>query len=298
MRGFVTPVFLLLSASACASGSASTQAAQVIAAQYSAIERGDLQAWASHYADDAILIGTDPAEVYVGQAAILASVTKNASARMQSDVTRTYKSTAQHVGVAPDQKSAWIADVIDYRVTAAGKEQVFNFRMTSLLAEERGAWKIRASVYSVAVPDEEAFSKPSPAPAPIPDLVAPGAEPLAAIVAQMTEVPHHFAGLFSAREDVFLYGTAPKERLIGGAEIQKFTRQNDPPGAIRMTRIDGVLAQLAPSKTTGFIAYNAKLSVPVEGATIDLPVRVFAVFLDENGTWLKVQEHVSLAVPD
>lgn len=293
--------------SACASTGASSSskastasalAANVIAAQYSAIERGDLQAWASHFAEDALLIGTDPSEVYVGQAAILASVTKNASARMQSDVTRTYKSTAQHVGVAPDQKSAWIADVIDYRVTAAGKEQVFKFRMTSFLGEEAGVWKIHASVYSVAVPDEEAFATPRAAPKAIQQTVAPGAEPLASIVEQMTKMRHHFAGEFSSSEDAFLFGTAPEERVIGGVAIQKFTRQNEPPGPIRMARTDGVIAQLGPSENTGFVAYNATLYVPVEGRdTVTLPVRVFAVFLRES-PWRKVQEHVSLAVPD
>jgi hypothetical protein len=273
-------------------GCAAVSPVVVVDEQYRAIERGELDVWARGFAPDALLIGTDAGEVYVGREAILEHVAKGASARMRADVKRSYRSTRRHLGTAPDGKSAWIADEIDYRVTSPEGSKTYLFRMTSLLAEVDGAWAILASCYSVAVPDEEAFAKPPVVSAPVPDVVGTGAEPIASIV--RAAATDHFPGLFSNRADVFLYGTSPAERVEGGAAVLKFTGQGLP-GRIRVERTGGIAAGLAPSGNTGWVAYTAILTVPNGMA---LPVRVFAVLIEEGSSWRKVQEHVSLAVPD
>jgi hypothetical protein len=277
-------------------GCASTAPAlRVVDAQYRAIERGDLEAWSSAFAARALLFGTDPEETYFGREAIAEKVGEAASGRMRSDVERHYRSTGgRRIGLAPDGRSAWIADAIAYTLTSSAGQRSHSFRLTELLAEDDGRWTILAAHYSVAVPDKEALGRRWPAPRPVPDAVAPGAEALAALAAGESA---HFAGEFTDRPDVWLYGTAPEEQIAGGLEVQRFTRQGQP-GPARVLRTSGVAAGLAPSGTTGWLAYTALLSIPAGEGVAELPVRVLAVFLWEGGGWKKVQEHVSLPVPD
>lgn len=227
-----------------AAPSAEDAASKVIAAQYNAIERGALAEWGAHFADDALLIGTDAGEVFRGRASILEHVSAGAAERMKPDVKRTYRSTKQHVGVAPDRRSAWVTDEIDYQVVSPEKSQSFFFRMTSMLAaRDDGTWEILASCYSIPNPD----LSPAPVPKAIESSIGPGAEPIA-------------------------------ERVKSdGAAVS-----------------GGIAAKLAPGGHAGWVAYNATLP---SGAG-KVPVRVFAIFIEENGTWKKAQEHVSVAVPD
>jgi len=86
---------------------------QVIAAQYKAVERGDLDAWGAPFDNNVFLFGSDPTEAFAGRDELLAQMKKNAAGRMKSDVTRTYRSTRLAIGVAPDRRAAWAADEIE-----------------------------------------------------------------------------------------------------------------------------------------------------------------------------------------
>lgn len=297
MRAPLTP-FVLLAATACAGPRAAGPGADPAAAaralldaQYRAVEAGDLTTWAEAFAEDALLFGTDAGEVQLGKQAILRTVAEGAARRMRPEVRRTYTSGGGFkVGVAPSGRAAWVADDIVYTVTSSAGTARHLFRMTGLVAEAEGRWHLLAASYSVPVPDAEAFSRSWPTPAPLPDAVGPGAEPLAALAAGISARPMHFAGAFSDRPDVLLWGTAPGEEVEGGEEAQRFTREDDDTGALRVAVRGGVAAGLSPDGTAGWLAYQGTLTLPAG----QLPVRVLAVFLREEAGWRKVQEHVSV----
>jgi len=290
---------MTLLAAGCATtpvGDAGPEAAAraLLAAQYKAVEAGDLTTWAEAFAQDALLFGTDAGEVHLGKQEILRSVSQGAEERMRPDVKRTYTSGGGfRVGVAPDGQSAWVADDIVYTVTSSSGTARYTFRMTGLMAREADGWRLLAASYSVPVPDAEAFERTWSAPAPLPDAVGPGAEPLAELARAIEARPMHFAGAFSARPDVLLWGTAPGEEVEGGAAARRFTREGDDSGPLRLAVTGGVAAGLAPAGNAGWLAYQGTLGLPAG----TIPVRVLAVFLKEGEGWRKVQEHVSVPVP-
>lgn len=267
----------------------------MIRGQYESVERGDLAAWARALAPEAVLFGTDPEETFVGRDVISARLTKAAASRMRPQVRRTYRSvSAPRISLAPDRKAGWVYDEIEYVLSEGESTKTIRFRMTGVLAEREEGWKIVAAAYSMPMPDADAFSRTLPAPDPLPDAIAADAEPIARIARSLDEDPRGFAGLFSGGRDVLLIGTSAEEHIQGGPEVRRFTRQDRRDASrIRVRRTGGAAGGLA-SPSLGWLAYTAILAVQTEDRTIDLPVRVLAVFLDEAGTWWKVQEHVSV----
>jgi hypothetical protein len=155
----------------------------VVEGQYAAIERGDLGEWASAYASNALLFGTDPSETFVGREAIGRTMEKAAQKRMRAEVHRTYRSTGKmKIGVAPDGRAAWVDDEIEYTLTSTAGTTKHIFQVTELLGEEGGRWSILASHYAVAISDavaERTIRRPQD---PVPSDVASGAEQIAQLV--------------------------------------------------------------------------------------------------------------------
>lgn len=264
---------------------------KLVLGQYAAIERGDLAAWSTAFAKDVLLLGSDPGEVMLGRDSVLSRMNQSAGARMASNVKRTYRSTRLHIGLAPDGRAGWVADLIEYRRQggsgADGTKAVW-FRMSAAVARRDAGWEILAAHYSVAVPDERAFATAWPLPAEIP--ASPAPSPVAALI---PEGPlDHFPGLFSDRPDVLLIGTTQEEWISSGPEVQRFTGQGKP-GKIRVERRGGV--RTGATDSIAWAAWNGALTIPGQRG---LPVRILSVFLRTGEQWLKVQEHVSIPVPD
>ena len=266
---------------------------QVIADQYKAVERGDLDAWAAPLDANIFLFGSDPTEATARKDELVAQMKKNAAGRMRSDVTRTYRSTRLAIGVAPDRRAAWAADEIDYTLRSSEGEKKIHFRMTSLLAFEDGGWRILAAHYSVEVPHEEAFRKAGVHELPLPkDLgtqVAPGAEPLVDKFRQGIADPGSSASWISDRPSVVFYGTAPGERhdgpevkrLLAGAKM-----------AAKLTVPNGVRAGIAGN--AGWVAGNVLISL----GELQVPFRTLEFYVKEGADWKLVCAHSSIGVPD
>jgi ketosteroid isomerase-like protein len=297
MMRFAPCVFTLLAAGTASRPDAATEVARVLDAQYAAVESGDLAAWAVPLAEDVFLFGSDPKEATLGKSAVAAELGRAAAGRMAKDVKRAYRSTsgARVVGMAPGGNAAWVADEIDYRLDGPKRKATLHFRMTALLVREADGLRIVAADYAVPVPDEQAARNAYPPPRDFGRAVAPGAEALARLVDEWHGPG--FAGLFSARPDVVLFGTAGEERVVGGLAVAKFVGQDRPnrTQAPKVVPSGGLVARVFDAGRVGFVAYNARLTV---GLFKDIPVRVMDVLLKEKGGWRKVSEQVSVAVPD
>ena len=67
---------------------AHTEIERMVQAQYAAIERGDLKAWASAFSTDVLLLGTDPTEWMSGRELILTQMNQRAGSRRAAEVRR------------------------------------------------------------------------------------------------------------------------------------------------------------------------------------------------------------------
>ena len=266
---------------------------QVLSAQYAAVERGDLDAWAQPFDDGVFLFGSDPTEATAGKAVLLAEMKKNAAGRMRADVQRTYRSTRMSIGVAPDRRAAWAADEIDYTLRSSEGEKKIHFRMTSLLAFEGGAWRILASHYSVEVPHEQAFQKAGahelPMPKPLGTAIGAGAEPLVEHFRQGVADPASSVPWISDRPGVLFYGTAPGERH-DGVEVKQLLVGAKM--AAKLTVPDGVRAAVVGN--AGWVAGNVMVTL----GTLEIPFRTLEFYVKEGGAWKLVCAHSSIGVPD
>jgi hypothetical protein len=214
---------------------------------------------------------------------------------MRPDVARTYRSTRLVVGVAPDRRSAWAADEIDYTLRSAEGAKRIHFRMTAMLAVTPKGWRILCAHYSVEVPHEQAFQKASahelPAPKALDTVVAPGAEPLVERFRAAVADPGSSAPWISDRAGVTFYGTAPGERH-DGPEVKKLL--TGAKMAAKLTVPDGVHAGLAPGGNAGWVAGNVVVSL----GELQVPFRTLELYVKEGDAWKLVCAHSSIGVPD
>lgn len=292
---------LLSSGSACSvshsvlitkESDARTAIERILAAQYAAIERGDLSAWAGAFSADVFLWGSDSDEVMSGREAMLAKMNQGAASRMAADVKRQYRSTRLQIGIAPSGLGAWIADEIDYTLTSATTTKQVRLRMTAVAAYAQDRWQIGAAHFSVPVEDALAFASSWPIPIDLPTQNFPAPNEFANLIP--TTLQDHFPVPFSDRKDVLLIGTSPQEWIAGGSQVQEFTHQGKP-GQIEVTRRGNLVTGTIPTADLAWAAWNGTLTVPHDRRRVTLPVRVLSVFLREHSRWQKVQEHVSLA---
>ena len=292
---------LVIALSACKSapqtpnddGAVRAAVEHVIADQYKAVERGDLDAWGAPFDANVFLFGSDPTEAFAGKDELLAQMKKNAAGRMKSDVTRTYRSTRLAIGVAPDRRAAWAADEIEYTLHSSEGEKKVHFRMTSLLALGNGGWRILASHYSVEVPHEDAFRKAGAHELPMPKQlgaqVAPGAEPLVDRFRRGVANPGASATWISDRPGVIFYGTAPGERH-DGTEVKRLLAGAKM--AAKLTVPDGVRAGIVGN--AGWVAGNIVVSL----GELEVPFRTLEFYVKEGPDWKLVCAHSSIGVPD
>ena len=274
---------------------ARTEITRVLSAQYAAIERGDLTAWASAFSSDVFLWGSAPSEVMSGREAMLATMNRGAASRMAVDVKRQYRSTRLHIGIAPSGRGAWIADEIDYTLSSATTTKQVRLRMSAVAIYQQNRWQICAAHFSVPIEDERAFAGSWPLPMDLPAQTFPPAEQITRLI---PTTPHdHFPVPFSDRTDVLLIGTAPQEWVVGGHQAQQFTHQGQP-GHIKVSRRGNPITFAHPTANLAWAAWNGTLTVPHQSNRISLPIRVLSVFLHQDHHWQKVQEHHSLPLPE
>ncbi|MBM4370741.1 MAG: nuclear transport factor 2 family protein [Deltaproteobacteria bacterium] len=279
-----------------------TALAARVAASYAAVERGDIDAWGADLAADAFFIGSAAFEAISGKDAILANLRTIFGPAIQGGGTFTVKSTNLLIGVAPDARSAWVSDELDFVLTLGENRIPMPFRVTTLYVEKDGAWMVQALAWSLPVPNEDAMTKAAGGQwqerAAIADLVDPGAEPVAAAFTGVANDVGAFLATVTDREDAFCFGTAAEEKIPTGAAIKQAFGQMIQQAGVTTARNGGVRAGISASGTVGWVASNLDFSVAAEGGQITVPYRFLGVYLNEAGAWRLVQVHFSIGLSE
>jgi hypothetical protein len=271
--------------------------------QYEEMSILDVGAWSEHHAPDAIILGSAPDEVWVGREQARAAIEEDFVKARQAGATANMKSKSLVVSVAEDGMSAWTADEADLSVMAGDMEMIIPFRITQLYGNKGGEWQVLIANYSVGVPNEQAFTlaleNAWPELAAIPQGIAEGADGVYTRAAKDLEDAEALLASVSDRDDAVVFGTAPDERVVGGARIRQVFGEHVKNGHVKIKRDGEMRVGIAPGGGVGWVLANLDFSVEVaEGQRVAQPYRVMLVYVEEGGEWRIAQAHFSNGVPD
>lgn len=268
--------------------------------QYDAMADFDIDAWGEHLAPDAIVLGSGAVDVWVGRDAAVAAIKATLESARAHGATATSKSTSLVVSVAEDGESAWTAGELEYSVYSGDATLLVPFRITQLFGKKEGAWQVLVAVYSVPMPNEEAFAKAVSgelaALAAIPEGIAAGADAIYTRAAHDLDRAPDFIASVSDRADAIVIGTAPGERTVGGAAIKESYGKFVADGHVTLKKHGDLRVGIAPGGRVGWVLANCDLSADVDGNVITQPFRAMLVYVDEGGEWRLVQAHFSNGV--
>ena len=270
----------------------------LIQAQRAALARGDVKALVALLAPGAFGFGADADEVAEGRDAIEAQVRRDLGDLARDGATVEVRAPA----VGEERGHAWLA--FELEVSAPGRAPR-KFAVTELAAWASGAWTVVAWHWAVPVLDETAARMAALGTKPSPKLVASllsGPKDLEAAVRAAFGSRDGFAAARSTHERGFNFGSAPKERIVGGAATKRVFGKLR--AGIRLH--DGVrivaggawdpAQQDAP--TVAFAAANVDFTTRTRAATdLTQTFRVLAILLKEDGVWKIVQTQWSHGGP-
>jgi ketosteroid isomerase-like protein len=271
-------------------------------AWHQAFARGDIAAYASAFLPSALLVTAGPDDARVGGAAIAAELKHDFGPLFEKGLTLAIAEGPQVAGVAELGQSAWIGDVLDYRVELEGAPAAYPLRHTVLVDRAGDAWRVQVAHYSRAVPGDEARRREEDATwPPLADMgegVAEDAQPLAQLVSQALGDVEIFTSLVSKRPGVLAFGPGPGDHFNGTHEVSEFLRALFAREGARLRRAGGMRGGLTASGDAGWIATNVDLLVARGERDYTRPCRMTAVFAREGDTWAVVQLHLSHGVRD
>jgi hypothetical protein len=184
------------------------------------------------------------------------------------------------VYICPDRKQAK-EDEHGFRWTPAGA-----LHATAVWERRKTGWQPLAWHLSTPVgakAQAEAVAKGRK-----PPVIAKQIEPAAADAAKLfTSTLNQLAKTVADRPDVVLYGSAPKERYVGGAAVRKQLEAWNLTFSIR----DGIEAGASASGTVAWVLANVDATSPKAKAKV--PYRLWTVYEKTGAAWKLVQLHFS-----
>lgn len=97
--------------------------------------------------------------------------------------------------------------------------------------------------------------------------------------------------LFANISEVTWIGTGADERRVGREELRCQFERNLDQSEVLLFRFEWVRASATP--TAGWVMAEGSMFAAVAGENIDVPVRLTAVVVEEDGEWRVVQAHLS-----
>ena len=270
----------------------------LIQAQRVAVANGDLKALVATLSPAAVGFGVNADEFAEGRDALAAH-----ALRELGDAPGTgYTVEAKFQAFGEEQNHAWIA--LELEVEAPGLA-TRRFAITELAAVIDGKWSVVAWHWAIPVPDATAerlaILGTLPAPKPVPNMAtAPKEIESAARAAFASRAA--FAAARSERAEGFNFGSAPGERIVGGAAIKKLfgrikaeIKLHD---GMRVVSADQWDPAQKAAPTIAFAAANVDFTTKTRAAT-DLmqTFRVLAVLVKEGSEWKIVQTQWSHGGP-
>jgi hypothetical protein len=261
------------------------------------IGKVDATGLAGLVATNAFAIGLDADDVAEGRAAIEEMLRKDLGEAPPDGFTV----TSRFLAVGQQGTHAWTAEELEVSGPGVDTRRI---AITQLCAFLGGRWTVLALHWGRPIPDATAerlaVLGTLPSPAPIPDR-ATGSADLAKAVRAAFASRAAFAAARSERPDAFNFGSAPGERIVGGAAIKRVFGRLRAELHLRdgVRVVDGGGWDPA-QKAAPWIAYAA-LDVDYtqkSRAATDLThtFRVLAILLREGDAWTIVQTQFSHAL--
>ncbi|HEU0031768.1 MAG TPA: nuclear transport factor 2 family protein [Kofleriaceae bacterium] len=265
--------------------------------QRDALARGDVDTLVAMLAQNAIGIGTNADGVAEGNAKVAAQLDRDLGDLPAKGLS--VEIPFEHVG--QEQNHAWIAQTIQLRASGVTR----TFAVTQLVAFVGGRWQIVAWHWATLVRDDVAERVALLGTKPVPVAIADkldGPKPLDTAIRAAYASRQAAADARSERDDAINVGSAPKELILGGANIKRVFGKLK--SQIRLH--DGVRAIAGSAwdpaqKTAPWIAVavlNADYTFKTKAATdLTHTFRVLAVLVREGESWKLVQTQWSHGGP-
>lgn len=270
----------------------------LVQAQRVAIANADLKALASTLAISALGFGVDADELAEGRDALITQVERDLGELPANGFSVESKFSA----IGEQGNHAWIA--LELEVSAPGASPR-RFAITELAAVLDNQWQVVAWHWAIPVSDATAerlaILGTLPKPVPVPNLsTAP--KDIEAAVKTAFSSREAFAAARSEHVDGFNFGSAPNERIVGGARVKKvfsgLRAQIKLHDGLRI--VSGEVWDPA-QKTAPTVAYavaNVDFTTRTRAATeLTQTFRVLAILIKEHADWKIVQTQWSHGGP-
>ncbi|MGN6110086.1 MAG: nuclear transport factor 2 family protein [Kofleriaceae bacterium] len=267
-------------------------------AQRAALSAGDFAALAATLAPNAFSIGVSADAIAEGRDAIAAAMRRDLGELPPDQVI--VESKLEEIGQRGNH--AWIAQELEIDVLGRGARR---YAVTQLAAALDGTWQVIAWHWAIPIPNDTAERLAAldglAAPAPLAGVVDGPPELVAAVRAAFAS-RRAFAEARSDDPRGFNFGSAPGERIVGGARVRKvFERLSAAIRARDGMRIVGGGAWDPAQRAAPEIAYvaaNVDFTAKSRAATeLTQTFRVLGVLVHEAGGWRIVQTQWSHAAP-
>ncbi|MDQ3336402.1 MAG: nuclear transport factor 2 family protein [Myxococcota bacterium] len=270
----------------------------LVQAQRVAIANGDLKALVATLSTAAVGFGVDADEIAEGRDALAAQVERDLGEVPANGFTVELKFKA----IGEEQNHAWIA--LEVEASAPGIP-TRRFAITELAVAIDGKWSVVAWHWAIPVADATAerlaILGTLPAPKAVPNMAtAPKEIETAARAAFASRAA--FAAARSERPEGFNFGSAPGEKIVGGAAIKKLFGRIKAEIRVHdgMRIVSGDIWDPA-QKAAPYIAYavaNVDFTTKTRAATdLTQTFRVLAVLVKEGSDWKIVQTQWSHGGP-
>ena len=212
-----------------------------------------------------------------------------------------FEVTSKFLAVGEQGNHAWVAEELEID----GGDARRRIAITQLVAFVDGAWKVVAVHWGTPVPDETAERRAMRGTLPRPKAVtakADGGADLDTAVRAAFASRTAFAEARSEREDGFNFGSAPGERIVGGARIKglfgRLRSQLKLTGGVRAIAGGAWDPAQASASWIGVAALHADYTHRSKAATdVTQTFRVLAILLREGDRWTIVQTQFSNGGP-
>lgn len=266
----------------------------VLDQQVEAVRRGDGDAFAAPFLDDAFVFGPFAAHTLTQREALSTAITETFGQYLEPGRPAGIRRQGVRLGFAENRRAAWAFDVVS--VVARGVETAF--AASTLLVRDGSDWRIAAQVWAPQVEDDMAIDLAQagqwPDPAPVDENVAEGTASIRTHVRAFVEGRETWPR--GERRDSMMIGTAPGE-LTRGDEAIAAQVERAHAGGVRIERRGGVTTRRVGDGSVGFAVWTGALVLPRRPAPVRLPLRSFDVFIREGSGYRIVLKHVSLGAP-
>ena len=204
------------------------------------------------------------------------------------------KDSDRAIALSHDGKTAWVSQTTTWTLAVEHGEAPTNvWRTSEVVVKTPKGWRVAVVVATDPVADAVANRAAIAGKLSLDAIESGGDDGLRAAFAKLAATG--FDKPDAVLPGLIVFGSAPGERTTSGPAFAKAWNA----AWAKHVDLDGAIATLAPSKTTGWVIANVKLHKTKGRTKYDIPFRLCFVFdKDAAGAWQLVHAHFAVPSPD